>query len=169
MRDKIIQMRETGASYRDIQKELGCSIGTVSYYCGTGQKEKAINRLRKNKRSLNGILKRKKDNFSFSNGNRKRIGKRESLSFSSKEFKDKLVSNPTCYLTGRKIDLLQPKTYQCDHIIPVSKGGTNDLDNLGLACKDANQSKTDLTHDEYIRICKEVLIHHGYSVIKMDS
>lgn len=164
MKDKIIQLRREGKSYRDIQLELGCSRGTISYHCGKGQKEKTINRYRSYRKTLNGILKRKKDNFTCIRGNRKSPGRRESSLFSASEFKNKLESNPICYLTGRKIDLLKPKTYQCDHIQPVSKNGINTLENMGLVCKVANQAKADMTVDEFLKLCKEVLEHNGYTV-----
>lgn len=30
---------------------------------------------------------------------------------------------------------------ECDHVVPVAKGGTHDLDNLKTACKPCNRSK----------------------------
>jgi 5-methylcytosine-specific restriction endonuclease McrA len=37
-----------------------------------------------------------------------------------------------------------------DHIIPVAKGGTDDLDNLVAACKRCNFSKQDKMPDEFM-------------------
>lgn len=37
----------------------------------------------------------------------------------------------------------------CDHIIPLSRGGTNALDNLVTACKQCNLSKSDKTPQEW--------------------
>lgn len=56
--------------------------------------------------------------------------------------------------------------YQLDHIIPVSKGDDNSLENMGIAIPIANQAKTDLTLEEYLDLCKQVLEHNGYTVIK---
>ena len=167
MKEKILQLRAEGKSYKQIHKELGCSTGLIAYHCGDGQKKKATQRKKLYLSTLRGILKRKKDNFSHVHRirGRKRYNRRESLSFSSKDFLSKMTANPVCYLTGRPIDLLAPKTYQCDHITPVAKGGKSTLDNLGIACRDANQSKHDLTLEEYLQLCKEVLVHHGFDVI----
>lgn len=55
--------------------------------------------------------------------------------------------------------------YNLDHKIPVSKGGTNDISNLGITCPEANSSKSDLTVDEYISLCKEILLNFGYKII----
>lgn len=38
---------------------------------------------------------------------------------------------------------------QVDHVIPVSRGGTNDRANLVPACKDCNMNKLDFTPDEW--------------------
>lgn len=70
-----------------------------------------------------------------------------------------------CYLTGQPIDILKDN-YNLDHIVPVSKGGTNDLENMGIVIPDANHSKSDLTLDEYLLLCKKVLENFGYTVIK---
>ena len=73
--------------------------------------------------------------------------------------------NCKCYLTGRSIDITVDN-YHFDHIIPLSKGGTCELSNLGITCPEANLSKTNLTVDEYLALCKEVLEYNGYTVTK---
>ena len=40
--------------------------------------------------------------------------------------------------------------YHIDHKTPVSKGGTNALDNLHLTCPRCNLKKSDLTHEEFL-------------------
>jgi len=167
MKENILKLRADGKSYNEIRKILGCSKGTIAYHCGFGQKEKLKSRVKNYKKTLPGILKRKKDNFSFSNGKRVGRGRRVHLAFSLRDFVKKLQLNSKCYLTGRKIDLYQPKTYQCDHIIPVSKGGKSTLDNLGLVCRDANMSKSDMTVDEFFSLCKEILTNNGFKVEKI--
>jgi len=63
----------------------------------------------------------------------------------------------TCYLSGRHINLSEPRTYHFDHIIPVSKGGKNTLDNLGICIKEANIAKNSLTVDKFIELCQMVI------------
>lgn len=72
-----------------------------------------------------------------------------------------------CYLTGTPIDL-EKDDYCFDHIVPVSKGGTNDLINLGITIPKANYSKSDLTVEEYLDLCKQVLEYNGYKVEKVN-
>ena len=44
MKEKILALREQGKSYNQIQEELGCSKGTISYHLGVGQKAKVLER-----------------------------------------------------------------------------------------------------------------------------
>ena len=39
---------------------------------------------------------------------------------------------------------------ECDHIVPVAKGGQHGLDNLATACFACNRSKRDKTLDEWV-------------------
>ena len=167
MKSEILKLKKEGKSYNEIQRIVGCSKSLICYYCGNEQKLKNKIRHKKHKKTLNNNNKRKKDNFSFTNGNRKCKSKRVNHTFTAEEFKEKIINNPEFYLSGRKINLLQSKTYHCDHIIPVAKGGTCELNNMGLACKEANMAKSDLTLEEFISLCKEVLIHHGYKIEKI--
>ena len=49
--ENIHRLRAAGLSYRQIQKELGCSKSSISYHLGVGQKAKNLQRTR-DKRSL---------------------------------------------------------------------------------------------------------------------
>ena len=40
IKDKIIELRNKGYSYKRISEELNCSKGTISYHIGIGQKDK---------------------------------------------------------------------------------------------------------------------------------
>lgn len=52
--NQILNLRLSGLSYNSIAEQLGCSKGTVAYYCGAGQKEKNVERTKatRYKRSL---------------------------------------------------------------------------------------------------------------------
>lgn len=71
-----------------------------------------------------------------------------------------------CYLTGRPVDFIQTETFSFDHIVPTTRGGGNDLDNLGVACPIANIAKNNQTIEEFIQLCKEVLENFGYIIEK---
>lgn len=73
--------------------------------------------------------------------------------------------NTKCYLTGKEINL-ETDDYCLDHILPVDKGGNNELENMGVTIPEANASKTNLTVDEYLELCKTVLENFGYIVTK---
>jgi hypothetical protein len=73
---------------------------------------------------------------------------------------NKFGENPKCYLTGVEIDISKPKTYSFDHIIPASKGGPNTIDNLGICTKEANQAKSDMMLDDFVKMCKLIAKQH---------
>ena len=67
-----------------------------------------------------------------------------------------LKQKQICPYTG--IHLKLGDNASLDHKIPVSKGGTNETQNLQWVCKWANIAKHDYSEDEfknYIRICHE--------------
>lgn len=183
LKQQILKLRNDGKSYSYIQKELQCSKGTIAYYCGTGQKEKTEHRRILN-RSKQHPLTRKVENFikniQQKNCNSKtanrtihkilyqkivvfsRINSKDYnyMSFTVEELLQKIGNHPACSLTGRPIDLLDSRSYQLDHIIPRAKGGTNSLDNCQLTCREANQAKHELTLDEFVKLCREVVNHY---------
>lgn len=172
----IFELRNKGYSYNQICLQLNCSKSIVSYHCGNGQKNKTLTR-NAEYRNKNVILKKihrfyqpKKITSIISLSSNKNI--RYKLSSKIRKFGDhkpmftvedllnKIGSNPTCYLTGLPIDLNDSKSYQLDHKIPKSRGGDNSLENCGLVSKRANMSKSDMTYDEYIELCKLVISNH---------
>ena len=42
--------------------------------------------------------------------------------------------------------------YTVDHIVPLSRGGSNWVENIQLVCAPCNSSKNNRTHDEYIKV-----------------
>ena len=183
MKEKIIRLREEGKSYNEICEELGCSKGTVSYHCGKDQKEKTKNRSQKRREihvlenktrnfqqktvasSKRKLLQHKADDFQRERKNGK-IGRHLEKTFNYKDVLKENKDTTECYLTGRKINLEEPRTYVFDHIIPASRGGDNSIKNLGIVCKEANAAKNDMMVDEFLELCKEILEHHGYKIRK---
>lgn len=56
MKDKILQLYSEGKSYREIQRLLGCSKGTIAYHVGMGQKRKTLERTRTKREKIRRIL-----------------------------------------------------------------------------------------------------------------
>lgn len=61
MKDKILQLHKEGKSYRDIQKLLGCSKGTIAYHLGVGQKDKTRQRTRDKRHKIRKLIHLAKD------------------------------------------------------------------------------------------------------------
>ena len=55
-KDEILRLRSEGKTYNEIQRELGCSKGTISYHLGDGQKEKSNKRSQKRRTDIVEIL-----------------------------------------------------------------------------------------------------------------
>ena len=172
MKEKILKLRFEGKSYREIMKELNCSSSTISYYCSEGQKEKSLNRT-KNRQLKNSLIKRT-ENFKqrkLRNGvrdfqRRNKYGLETSVicNFNHNNILDKFGINTQCYLSGEKINLIKDSHYHLDHIKPISKGGENNIDNLGITHKIVNKIKGDLEVDELLYWCKKILEFNNYKV-----
>lgn len=170
----ILRLREQGCTYKEIQDKLGCSKSVISYHCGEGTEKKRVQERNRTERHK---LSRKVSSFkcrasrtifraklkTFKRRSRKSrthtIVNNISEPFNTKDVLSKFEDNPVCYLTGTPIDLNKPETYHFDHIVPTSKGGTNDLSNLGICTREANYAKNDLSLDELYNLCEKILNH----------
>lgn len=52
---------------------------------------------------------------------------------------------------------IPPDCFTIDHIIPISKGGTYDYDNLQCCCKKCNQLKDDALPDDFFKVILDVV------------
>jgi len=58
-----------------------------------------------------------------------------------------------CALSGMK---LTKEEAELDHIVPVSEGGTNDINNLQWLHYSVNRMKGTMSQDEFLLICRRV-------------
>lgn len=176
MREKILELRAQGLSYNQIVKALGCAKSTVAYHLGDGQKEKTISRTKKLRKE--NALVRKTEYFKMQGVAQKMqsfhvIGKRgikeitrEDYNFNVEDVRNKIGADPFCYLTGRKIDLTDSQSYHFDHRVPRSKGGVNTLENLEIACAEANYAKHNMNYEDFVQLCREVVDHYDKKKLK---
>lgn len=178
-KENILRLRAEGKSYNEIQAELGCSKGTIAYHCGEGQKQKSLNRRARSRRNsghYNKVYRFLEEKVPTT----ARVGKndlralREKVrgfhrffeeepeeKFTVDEFKEKFKDATECYLTGRPIDFSDTRTYQLDHVVPRSRGGSNSLKNCEVAVKEANYAKGNQSLEEFILMCYDVVKHWG--------
>lgn len=64
-----------------------------------------------------------------------------------------ILSTPNCRYCGTAINI---RDYAVDHIIPRSKGGKNEMNNLQLICDSCNRIKSDLDEKDYL-LLRELL------------
>lgn len=194
MEEKIKELHSQGMTYSQICDLLGCTKSLVSYYINPNGKARVRANTRKRRAKIH-PFKKKLETFLYvetyqqepktlSEKIKWRKRMTDKISDFQKESKNKtpqninsaaiqledvleiIGNNPTCYLTGDPIDIYDTRSYNFDHIQPRSRGGQNTIENLGVCTRDANQAKNDFTLDEFIELCKKVLIHNGYDVTK---
>lgn len=174
LKPDILRLHTEGLSYNKIAKALDCSKSVISYHCGNGNEKARSRNFYKKKDTLQKAIRTKMNSFksrhltkvvsSKTKTFKRRTKKNKTIvnnipegNYGYNDVLAKIGPNPKCYLTGESIDLYKGDTYEFDHITPISLGGTNDLSNLQIASKNANQAKGSLTVDEFHKLCKEVL------------
>lgn len=179
--EQIIELRNKDYSYNEICEKLGCSKSTVAYWCNNTERNNAkqrklkiepwIRQLVKNiskfKKREASKLNRKSNNWNLKLRSAvKDFCKRSNMeNWGYKELINKFGTKTKCYLTGRDIDITTDD-YNLDHVVPICKGGTGDLENVGITIPMANASKSGMTLEEYLDLCEEVLRYHKPDLFK---
>ena len=182
---QIKALRQKGYTFNQIAKKLQCSKSTVSYALRKKTRDvvklKQENMLLYKKHIFNKIYtfhhstSAVKKQHWYINKTPRQISKaistkastfQKPMIFNYKDVYAKYGDHFPCALTGRPIDFNKPNTYEYDHIIPTSRGGDNTLNNLQIVCPEVNRAKQNLTDDEFIDLCKEVVIHGGHKIYK---
>lgn len=61
--------------------------------------------------------------------------------------------NGRCSMCGDKISFLH---FTVDHVIPVSKGGKNILDNMEAMCETCNRMKDDILKQDFLKHIEKI-------------
>jgi len=184
---QIIALRKKGLSFSQIANQLKCSRSTVSYALRKKTRKLAKERSKNYPKNLKAIINKI---YSFQNPQplSKQIkpawylnkSKRQALksisdkanrfqrpmTFNYKDVYKKYGDTFPCALTGRPINFHDPDTYEYDHKTPTSRGGDNSMDNLQIVCPEANRAKGMMTDQEFLNLCKEIVIHAGHRIYK---
>lgn len=151
---KIKELRNSGFSYSKISETLGIPATTARYYANDEYRDGAKNRSQKY-REKEPLQPKVNDYYAESSDDR---------DFTLKDVKEKFNGRWHCYLTGTPIEPSETDKYALDHIVPRSRGGKSNLENMGLLRRDVNEAKSSKTIDEFLQLCKEVLEYNGYEV-----
>jgi 5-methylcytosine-specific restriction endonuclease McrA len=81
----------------------------------------------------------------------------------------KFGPNPICYLTGKRVNYQDGKTYHLDHRVARSRGGKSDLDNMEIACPLVNQAKSSMSLEDFIELCELVAANRAKSSDESES
>lgn len=174
-RDDIFRLRQENPdmTMTQIAELLGCSVSLVSTFLLGAPKRRHVRERERERHLANPEISKQKYKrntlyYKIVHFSREYI-KGGNGPYGAPTFtKEQLLSKNSgiCYLTGRSLDLSDSSSYRLDHIIPKSKGGDNSLDNCELTCTQANTAKNDMSLDEFIKLCKDVLEHNGYTVTR---
>lgn len=145
LKQSILNLRKLGNSYNQISKILNCSKTTISYHLTQKTKEKVRDQTRA--RRLRNQLQRKCNHF--------QRNKPEEFRFTPDDVLKRFGTSTRCYLTGQEINLLKD-WYAFDHIVPLSKGGSSTIHNLGICTQQANKAKSNIGLEEFIDLCRKV-------------
>lgn len=176
LKPDILRLRSEGKSYNQIAKTLNCSKSVISYHCGGGSEKARVLSVVRNRKAICRKVSRFKTRCSRKNyaklSSKLKTFKRKSnkkgnhtntivnsidVNYTCKDVLNKIGANPICYLTGTPINLDDSASYHLDHIIPTSRGGSNNLDNLEICLKDVNTAKGQLMIEEFYDLCEKVL------------
>jgi len=69
-----------------------------------------------------------------------------------------------CFWCDRELKIA-PRNIQLDHIIPHSRGGKSEINNVVFSCPRCNRMKTDMTPGEFFDACLEVTGRHARAMV----
>ena len=65
--------------------------------------------------------------------------------------------NGKCSMCGQKLSYLK---FTIDHIVPVSKGGKNTLENMEAMCDTCNRMKADMLKQDFLQHIEKIYKHN---------
>jgi 5-methylcytosine-specific restriction endonuclease McrA len=154
-KDEKSKIRKRQENYRNLNRELVRENNRASYWRNR-EKILAHSRIyyRENREKRLAQIKKYRDRNPGYYKNWSRFKYKIGLNLNSKA-KKKLVEFllqkqfGRCYWCNQKLNLAR----HIDHVIPITRGGTNDIENLVLSCPRCNWSKGNYLPEEWKEVC----------------
>lgn len=167
IKEIVVKFREENPDmgYVPMSLALGIPMSTIRYYLQKGGPQRQMEKME---------VYRAKNKLKTSLDYRIKSFKKRSKTPIQKDFNyfdvlKKFGEKPKCYITGQVFEWNDTHLYHFDHIIPVSRGGSGELENLGIVAKNINSMKLDLTVEELIQKCIDIATYNGYLVVKKEN
>ena len=144
-----MELREKGLTYKQIADLGVASKGTISYHCSETSNKNTKERSKEYR--LTGKQKILNKIWYFLDSS-----ERLTLADFLDRFKD-----AECSLTGQRVNLLAPSTFNLDHRIPKARGGLGIVANMDITTPEANTAKGWLLYHELIYLARCMLHHNG--------
>lgn len=91
-----------------------------------------------------------------------RVARGIGVEISKEELKQFLMDNPTCVYSGRKV-VHKMNDRNKASLDRKNNAESYTLDNVQMTCTVVNQAKMDMTEQEFLHMCFDVAVHHGYT------
>ena len=132
-----------------IQKTTNIEDAQIFYSCNV-----AMKKIRKAPSKCQGYYPFDTEDITCVTGAQKRQNRKKFSQEQRKMIYEK--ADGRCQLCGRKIEF---EYATLDHVIPLSQGGIDSLDNIQLACESCNRQKASYLPDQFIDRITEIFMY----------
>jgi hypothetical protein len=146
----------------DLEKQRQHRLNNPEYYAAKRQRTIESKKQRMNDGDMDAFVTHQHQLLRKSHHSPGRVARGIVVGITRDELKQFLIDNPRCVYSGRQV------AYRMNDINKASldridndKGYT--LDNIQVTATLVNQAKRDLPEQDFLQMCFDVAVHHGYT------